>query len=122
MIRDARGTTAIEFALVAPLFFVLMCAVIEGGLVLWTQIGLQRGAQAAARCASVNPTLCGTSSDIQSYAAQQAFGLSVAPATFTFSPSACGNQVSANYNFAFFAGYFFNASALSLTAQSCFPK
>jgi Flp pilus assembly protein TadG len=104
------------------LFFMLVCGVIEGGLLIWTQVGLQHGAQAAARCASINATLCGTNTDIQNYALQQAFGLNVDPSTFSFSVAACGSQVSANYNFAFFSGYFFNTAPLTLAAQSCFPK
>ena len=121
LFRDCRGTTAVEFALLAPAFFMLMSAVIEGGLLLWTQIGLQHGAQAASRCASVNQTLCGTSANVQTYAAQQSLGLNVAPSTFTYTVTACGNQVSANYNFVFFLGYFMNRPVLTLSAQSCFP-
>jgi Flp pilus assembly protein TadG len=121
MLGSVRGTAAIEFAMVAPLFFMLVCGVIEGGLLTWTQAGLQHGAQAAARCASINPAICGTNSDIQAYAAHQAFGLPVNPSTFTFTVSACGNQVSANYTFDFFSGYF-GMPSLALTAQACYPK
>jgi len=122
MLGNVRGTAAIEFAMVAPLFFMLLCGIIEGGLLTWTQVGLQHGAQAAARCASINLAICGTSASIQSYAAQQAFGLHIDPATFTFSAAAaCGNQVTANYTFAFFSGYF-GMPSLTLTAQSCYPK
>jgi Flp pilus assembly protein TadG len=121
MLGNARGSTAVEFAAVAPLFFMLICGVIEGALLVWTQVGLQHGAQAAARCATVNPTTCGTSASIQNYAAQQAFGLNVATSTFSFSVAACGNQVSANYSFGFFSGYF-GMPSLALAARSCYPK
>jgi Flp pilus assembly protein TadG len=58
--RNKDGTTAVEFAMTAPLFVALLLAVIEGGLMLWTQLGIQHGSEAAARCASVNATACAT--------------------------------------------------------------
>ena len=118
---DFRGTTAVEFALIAPVFFALVFGIIEGGLLLWTQLGLQHGAQVAARCASINPTACGTTSDVQNYAAQQAYGLAISPSTFTFAVAACGNQVSANYAYVFFSG-FFTTPSMTLDAQACYPK
>ena len=56
IIDDNRGASAVEFALTAPVFFVMLFAVIDGGLLLWTQVGLQHGAEAAARCASIDMT------------------------------------------------------------------
>jgi Flp pilus assembly protein TadG len=121
MLRDSRGVSAVEFAMTAPLFFLLLFGMIEGGLLLWTQIGLQHGAEAAARCASINSTLCGTTATIQNYAAQNAFGLSIAPSVFTATSPACGNQVSASYAFGFVSNSF-GMPSLTLNAQSCFPK
>ena len=118
--QDARGATALEFALTAPVFFLFIFGIIEFGLVLWTQIGLQHGAEFAARCASVNPTLCPSSTAITGYAAQQALGLSLPAQTFTYSAPACGNQVSAAYVFQF--PEILNLSPLTLTAQACFPS
>ena len=62
--RDQRGASALEFGLTAPVFFLLLFGVIEVGLLFWTQIGLQHGAEMAARCASVNSTLCPNSNPI----------------------------------------------------------
>ena len=120
--RDNRGTTALEFALTAPVFFLFIFGIIEFGLLLWTQIGLQHGAEMAARCATVDSTLCPNSNPgaITSYAAQQAFGLALPSQTFTYSTPACGNQVSASHAFQFPA--ILNLSPLTLTAQACFPS
>jgi Flp pilus assembly protein TadG len=120
--RDNRGTTALEFALTAPVFFLFIFGIIEFGLLLWTQLGLQHGAEMAARCASVNSTLCptGNASTITSYAARQAFGLNLPSQTFTYSAPACGNQVSATYSFQF--PNFLKLSPMTLTAQACFPS
>jgi Flp pilus assembly protein TadG len=111
----------VEFAMTAPLFVALLLAVLEGGLMLWTQVGIQHGTEDAARCASVNSTLCGTTSDIQSYAAQQAFGLKLPPAIFSVSTPACGNQVSAAYEFGFISSYVMGRP-VTLSARACYPK
>ncbi|WP_236843045.1 TadE/TadG family type IV pilus assembly protein [Bradyrhizobium icense] len=118
--RDNRGASALEFALTAPVFFLFIFGVIELGLLLWTQIGLQHGAEMAARCATVDSTLCSNPGAITSYATQQTFGLTLPSQTFTYSTPACGNQVSASYAFQFPA--ILKLSPLTLTAQACFPS
>ncbi|MBB4370093.1 Flp pilus assembly protein TadG [Bradyrhizobium sp. cir1] len=118
--RDKRGASALEFALTAPVFFLFIFGIIEFGLLFWTQLGIQHGSEMAARCATVNSTLCPSSSAITSYAAQQAYGLTLPAETFTFSTSACGNQVSASYAFNF--PEILNLSPVTLTARACFPS
>ena len=122
MWRDQSGTSALEFALTAPVFFLFVFGVIEVGLLLWTQIGLQHGAEMAARCASINATLCPNSnpSAIAGYATQQALGLSLPASTFTHSTPTCGNQVNASYSFQFPG--IIPLDPLTLTAQACFPS
>jgi len=119
--HDERGTTALEFALTAPAFFLFLFGIIGLGLMFWTQIGLQHGAEMAARCASINTSLCPNNnpSAITNYAMQQAYGLSLPATTFTYSTQACGNQVNANYTFAL--PDILNVGPLTLTAQACFP-
>jgi len=118
--QDSCGASALEFALTAPVFFLFIFGIIEFGLLFWTQLGLQHGTEMAARCASVNPALCPTTNAITSYAAQQAFGLSLPAQTFTYSTPVCGNQVAASYAFQF--PQILNLSPLTLTAQACFPS
>jgi len=85
------------------------------------QVGLQHGAEMAARCASINTTLCpnGNPTAITNYAMQQAFGLSLPASTFTYSTPPCGNKVSASFAFVF--PDILNLSPRTLTAQACFP-
>jgi Flp pilus assembly protein TadG len=119
--RDRRGATALEFALLAPVFFLLVFGIIALGMLFWTQVGLQHGAEMAARCASVNTALCPNNNPnaITTYATQQALGLSLPASTFTYSTPACGNQVSGSYTFQFPS--ILNLNPMTLTAQSCFP-
>lgn len=59
MRRDESGATAVEFALIVPLFFVLLGVCGYFAWQLYTQAQLDRAAQAAARYAAV-PTSGGT--------------------------------------------------------------
>jgi hypothetical protein len=141
--RDDRGASALEFALTAPAFFLFLFGIIEFGLVLWTQVGLQHGAEMAARCASVaqaNAILIPPVSQIQcpssnakltvpiaiplqqnaieSYAAQNAYGLSLPVNPYQYSLRACGNFVNASYSFQF---YGLSLGPVTITAQACSP-
>ena len=118
---DRSGASALEFGLIAPFFFAFLFGVIEFGLLMWTQVGMQHAVAVTARCASVNATLCptGNPSAIATYATQQAFGLSLPSSTFTYSAAACGSQVSANFQFQF--PQILNLAPFTLTAAACFP-
>jgi Flp pilus assembly protein TadG len=120
--RDERGTSALEFAMTAPVFFLFLFGVIETGLLFWTQIGLQHGAEMAARCATVNSILCPNNNPaaIASYATQQTFGLNLPATTFAYTSQLCGNQVNANYSFQL--PHIFNMAPITLTAKACFPS
>lgn len=119
--RDTAGSSAVELGLTAPFFFALLFGLIEGALVLWTQLGLQHATAMAARCASIDVSTCKDSGTVQSYAVQQSFGVNPPPSTFSFSTPSCGNEVSATYQFNFVTGYF-GTPSLTLSALSCFPK
>jgi Flp pilus assembly protein TadG len=114
------GSTAVEFALIAPALFMTLFAGIEFGRLLWTQSILHFAVESAARCASVTPTTCGTSSQITNYAASQAAALSIGAAAFTSSTPSCGHQVSASYSFQYIVTGYFSFTP-TLTARACFP-
>lgn len=120
-INAEEATSAIEFAIVGPVFIMLLVGMAEGGVLLWTQLGLQHGTEMAARCSSVNKTVCGTPSAIQEYAAQRSLGVNPPASTFSVESPACGIQVKANYNYQFVSTNFGTASIV-LTAQSCVPQ
>ena len=117
---DKRGATALEFAILLPMFMALMFGIIQLGQAFWTQTALQHAVEMAARCATINATTCGSTAATQSYAATQAYGLTFPAGTFTATAAACGNQVSASYNFSAEMAAWFPA-AITLTARSCYP-
>ena len=116
---NARGSAAVEFGLTAPVFVITLAGILGGGILLWIQLGLAHGAAMAARCASVNSSLCGTTTAVQSFASQQTYGVNPPATVFTVSVQPCGNQVTANYPIQLFSAYF---GSLALTAEACFPK
>lgn len=97
--NDQRGASAVEFALTMPVFLLMLLGVWQLCFGMWAQFALQHGAEMAARCMNVNPTVCGTTTitSTQSYAAAQSYGLNPSPSVFTVSNPTCGYQVSAAY-------------------------
>jgi len=119
--RDQRGATAVEFALTIPAFMLFVVAIMDGAMMMWTQLGLQHGAEMAARCAAVNTTTCGTNANIQSYAAAQAYGLSLTSAAYSVTTAACGKTVIRQlYLSALFRLY--GVSSVALSAKSCYQN
>jgi Flp pilus assembly protein TadG len=114
--RASAGATAVELAMVAPIFLALLFGVIQGGIMLWTQFALEHASEQAARCASINRTLCGTTTQVQAFAASQSFGRGIPSSAFMPSVQTCGSQVNGTYPVSFWS------ASVTLSAQSCFPK
>jgi Flp pilus assembly protein TadG len=123
LLKDQRGTSAVEFALTLPVFILMILGVWQIGHGMWAQFALQHGAQMAARCMAVaaaanNPTTCTDTASTQSYAASQAYGLNPSPSIFTVSQPTCGNQISADYKISPVVANI-GIPALTLHAQAC---
>jgi Flp pilus assembly protein TadG len=119
--RREEGTSAIEFAITAPVLFMLIIGGVEGAILLWTQLGLQHGAEMAARCSTVNKTLCNNAAATKDYAVQRSLGVNPPASVFSVDTLGCGIQVSASYTYEFVSGYFGSPSVV-LTAQACVPQ
>jgi Flp pilus assembly protein TadG len=124
---DARGSNAVEFALVAPFLIGLLFGIFEFGRAVWMQGILDYAVEQASRCASINTTTCNDSNAIKSFAATQTAPLGLPSSVFSASASACGNLVTASYVFNFVGTMpLINNTALfptsiTLTSQSCYP-
>ncbi len=124
---DLSGNVAIEYGLILPLLLLFTFGIIDTGRMLWSFTTLSRATDAAARCAAVDSTTCGSTSLVQSYAVSQAWGLDVTTSAFTVTQPACGKQVSASYTFQFVIPWFFGstpfgaANTIALTATACYP-
>lgn len=98
---DERGATAVEFALVGPLFLLVIFGVMQVSIWVLAGVSLQHAAEMAARCAAVRSSACSctasgcTDDGIKTYAASQVVALTVAKQAFTTSgvvgaKDACG--------------------------------
>jgi Flp pilus assembly protein TadG len=56
--RDCRAVTSLEFAIVATVLIPLISAIIELGLVMWTQVAMQSIASLSARCGAIQSPQC----------------------------------------------------------------
>lgn len=117
------GVTALEFALVAPVLFMLLFGGVEFGRALHTRSTLQFAVERAARCAAVDKNLCGTPDAIKAYAASLMTGKGIGASTFSTTsttPTNCGRQVSASLDFTLTLPKPL-PSTVKLTAESCYP-
>ena len=145
---DTRGSVLVEFTVTLPLFLLLTFGLLQAGLLLYTEAGLQHGVEVAARCASVNyaanqlglsqscfivsgsaiaPSSV-TTTNIQQYARQNSWGINPSLATFTVAPgsgSPTTNTCGTVPGYKVSASYTYNVMNFlfhpTLTAQSCFP-
>jgi Flp pilus assembly protein TadG len=117
-LKDARGTAAVEFALVAPAFIGLAVGTFYVCLCLFLTGSLHYAVEQAARCASVNTTLCSGSSAIVTYAQNNYFGPGGTP-SFTYAAAACGNSVTATMNYVLDVGL--RRFTIPVSATACFP-
>jgi Flp pilus assembly protein TadG len=115
-----HGTVAVEYALVLSALLIFVFGIVDAGRVLWTRITLERAVETAARCGAVNTATCATAAEIETYAAAQAFGLTIASTAFTSSTAACGALVTATLPFTFVIPWI-TTSGVTLTATACYP-
>jgi Flp pilus assembly protein TadG len=125
--RACDAVTAVEAAFVLPALLVFLLGIIEVSRALWIQSSLQYAVTAAARCAAISPANC---SNVPTYAASQAYGLSIPVADFTYTANAtCGNagyatgsQVAASYTFnSVVGGLIPPLASVHLSATACHP-
>ena len=94
---------------------------------MWSNVTLAHAVDAAARCAAVDAATCGTTANIQSYAASQAWSLGLLAAAFVPTNPACGYQVTGTMNFVFVIPWFYGtnpfgaANTMPLNATACYP-
>jgi len=73
--HSSRGQTLVEFALILPVFIVILVGIFDGGRLVFAYNGVNNAAREGGREATVNQT----EADIQARAAQHAVALDIAP-------------------------------------------
>jgi Flp pilus assembly protein TadG len=143
LLSSRRGTAAIEFAMAAPLFLMLLFGSVEFGRLLWTKQALQEAATAGARCMALaqgstvdSSNLClsggsysstATQTYVQTEAAKWGITLPTADITPT-SNATCGgttgfSQVSIASSFTSVVPQLVGLSgAVAINASACYPN
>jgi Flp pilus assembly protein TadG len=117
--QGKRGAATLEYAIVLPVLLLFLLGIMDMGRLMWIYAGLNRGVEAASRCAAVDANACGTTAQIQNVAAGEVWGASVSSSVFSVSTATCGIQVSASYTFTFFTP---GISSITLAPSACFTK
>jgi len=115
---DQEGTTAVEFAIIAPVFIALLVGTIALCVALFLIGSLHFAVEDGARCASVKTTICSDAASTVAYTQSHYFGPDVSP-TFTYAAAACGNSVSASISYSMNVG--FKTFVVPISATACFP-
>ncbi|WP_166294190.1 MULTISPECIES: TadE/TadG family type IV pilus assembly protein [unclassified Bradyrhizobium] len=115
---DQGGTTAVEFALIAPILIALLVGTITLCVGLFLIGSLHFAVEDGARCASVKTTVCSDAATTVAYTKSRYFGPDVSP-TFTYTAAACGNSVSASVNYSMNVGS--RTLVIPISATACFP-
>lgn len=113
-----QGATAIEFAIVGPIFMLLVIGMIYGCIMLFSMASLHYAVEEGARCASVKTTVCIDSPTTVAYTKAAYHGPVGAPA-FAYSTPACGHAVTGSTSFKF--NMAFRTVTVPLSATACFP-
>lgn len=116
---DVRGTTAIEFAIVGPIFIFLLIGIFFLCMGLAVAGSMHYAVEEGARCASVRTMVCSDNGTTIAYTKTRYFGPSTMP-TFIYDPSAaCGHSVTASINYTVDLGL--KQINVPITAAACFP-
>jgi Flp pilus assembly protein TadG len=116
--RDRRGTTAVEFAIIAPVLILLLIGTIAVCFALFLVGSLHFAVEDGARCASVKTTICADAATTVAYTQSRYLGPNVSP-TFTYATAACGNSVTGSINYTMDVG--FKQFVIPISATACFP-
>jgi Flp pilus assembly pilin Flp len=96
---DTRGSTAVEFALVAPLLFALLLAVLETGRLIWVDAALDQALAKAARCASLGRAHCPEGLEARLQRELRAHGVPAASPRLRHLPGPCGTVIRAELRY-----------------------
>jgi Flp pilus assembly protein TadG len=116
--RDRQGTTAVEFAIIAPVFIAMLIGTLALCVALFLVGSLHFAVEDGARCASVKTTICSDAASTVAYTESRYFGPNLSP-TFTYAAAACGNSVSASISYSMNVG--FTTYTIPISATACFP-
>ena len=117
-LREEKGASSAEFALVVIPFLVMVFAIIGVSLMFYANHTLQYAAEAAARCYAVDAGNCSTPGAAQTYATSHYTGPAISP-VFVASATGCGHTVTGTGSLTLDVIVF--SQTIPLSASACYP-
>ena len=125
-LRNRRGTTAVEFAFVAPVLFALTIGTIDVGRLVWSASMLHHMAREATRYASVRGADANSpvsEADIEAYVKNRLIGIAANQVNVTTTWTPNNNpggtiQVQLDYTYAFLIGSLVGLDPLAIEGES----
>ena len=118
LLRNKEGTTAVEFAIVSPVFIAMLFGVIGLCITLFLIACLHFAVEDGARCASVKTTICVDAASTVNYTQSHYMGPNVSP-TFSYADAPCGKSVTGTISYSMNLG--FQTFAVPISATACYP-
>jgi Flp pilus assembly protein TadG len=122
LLRARDGATAVEFALVAPVFILFCLGIVEGGRMMWIRNSIQTAADEAARYAMVHTSA--SDAELTKHAANYYADVSLDAPTFTVSRDTTDGvdfvSISGTYTFKF-EFTFFDFGTIELDGKARVP-
>ena len=110
-LRDQRGVSAVELALVGPVYLALLLGVIQCGFLVFTQASLHYAVQKGVRCLALQDSCPAPESHY--------LGIGAAP-VFTSASQGCGQALTATVTYSL--SVLLYQVDVPLSATSCFPN
>lgn len=119
-LASCRGATAVEFAIVAPLFLAMMVGVFELSRAMWIKASMQYAVEETARYALVNTSK--TTAELETYALSKLSASGVKTTGMTFNVTGDGTyaDIQVSYTFQTLTSLL-PFPTLNLTAKSRVP-
>jgi Flp pilus assembly protein TadG len=123
--RDTSGNSAVEFAIVGPVFILILLAIVDFGRLLFVRSSMHYAVEEAGRYAMVYSTA--DKSTIETYAKTRVYGLDPTALTLTAtvnSPSAGYVTITSDYTFNFMFQVMLPSGmgSVPMHAQSIVPR
>ena len=116
---NESGTTAIEFAIVGPIFIFLVIGIAFLCMAMAVAGSMHYAVEEGARCASVRKMVCSDIDTTITYTQAHYFGPGGMP-TFAYNPAAaCGHSVTASISYVVDMGL--KTVTVPISAAACFP-
>lgn len=120
LLRNVRGSSAVEFAFVLPAFMLLSLGVVEFGRLMWTRQTMQFAVEEAARSALANAALSNTA--IAALVTSNMVDTQGVKPTVVATSTTTQISINASYSFAFLVPQLLPFGPITLTAQCVFPR